>query len=330
MTSPRNQWVKKMDAQFSIENRKEDGFDKVILRDEAAGTRAVIIPSCSALLHAFEVSRNGQLLNVIESYDSREDFEKNVTAKGFLGTKLSPFVCRINNGKYKLEGREFTIEKYYDRGNALHGMLYDQPFMTTNSYAGENYASVTMTHAYRAMDHGFPFHYDCTVTYRLEKDNRLTLTTAVTSHDEVSFPIQDGWHPYFTLGESIDDCELQFTAKEMVEFDERLIPTGNLLPYGEFNTAKKMGNIFFDNCFTLDASATEPGCRLRNGQVLLEVLPQGSYPYLQLYTPAHRKSLAIENISGAPDAFNNGMGNKILLPGQTFTFTTLYKITLLT
>ena len=149
--------------------------------------------------------------------------------------------------------------------------------------------------------------------------------------DENKIPVQDGWHPYFKLDAKIDELELQFHSKEMVEFYEELIPTGDLTPYTEFNTPKKLGNTFLDNCFTLDRSKEQPMCLLRNTEknIQVEIHPDESYPYLQLYIPPHRNSIAIENISGMPDGFNNG-SFKILLPGESSIFTTSYKITSLT
>jgi aldose 1-epimerase len=62
----------------------------------------------------------------------------------------------------------------------------------------------------------------------------------------------------------------------------------------------------------------------------VEIFPDKSYPYLQIYTPEDRKSIAIENLSSAPDAFNNGMGLLVLEPGETKVFTTTYQIVPLT
>jgi aldose 1-epimerase len=62
-------------------------------------------------------------------------------------------------------------------------------------------------------------------------------------------------------------------------------------------------------------------------KIQLEIIPARSYPYLQIYTPPHRKSIAIENLSSAPDAFNNGMGLVTLAPGESADFTTTYKLT---
>lgn len=62
-------------------------------------------------------------------------------------------------------------------------------------------------------------------------------------------------------------------------------------------------------------------------KVQLEIRPDKQYPYLQIYTPPHRNSIAIENLSAAPDAFNNKMGLITLQPGENIIFTTTYKIT---
>lgn len=317
---------------FIIENKIENGFDKIVLQDTSNGTFAEIVPSCSAILHAFTIIKDEKEFNVIESYDNAEDFKQNVTSKGFLGTKLSPFVCRVNKGSYTFEGKELTIEKYYDRNNALHGMLYDQPFRVTGQHANENSAAVSMAYEYRSSDPGYPFKYDCIVTYELEAHNRVNVITQVTNRDEATIPLQDGWHPYFKLDSKIDDLILQFQSVEMVEFDAGLIPTGHLLSYKEFYKPKLLGSTFFDNCFTLNFSEGQPICILQNQEknIQVEIHTDESYPYLQFYTPSHRNSIAIENISGPPDAFNNGIGLKTLLPEESATFKTSYKITLLT
>jgi aldose 1-epimerase len=54
--------------------------------------------------------------------------------------------------------------------------------------------------------------------------------------------------------------------------------------------------------------------------------PDRSYPYLQVYTPPHRRSIAIENLSAAPDAFNNGIGLISLGPEDSKAFQTRYRI----
>jgi aldose 1-epimerase len=313
---------------FSVTEKNEDGFDKIVLGDEFSGTSAELVPSCGAILQAFSVSHNGETVNTIDNYSSATDFRRNVNAAGFKSCKLSPFACRIKNARYRFAGQEYVIEKFLLGDHAIHGLLYDAVFVVTGRHADEEKASITMLHEYRATDKGYPFKYDCRVTYELRKDNSLSIITELLNRDEGLIPVQDGWHPYFCFGGKINDLQLEFQSKELVEFDEGLVPTGVLSRYEEFGSLKKIGDRFFDNCFTVNFSECQPLCVLRDvsKKLQLEIFPDASYPYLQIYTPPHRNSIAIENLSAAPDAFNNGMGLKTLLPGATAVFSTSYKI----
>lgn len=315
---------------FSIERKKEKGFDKIILSDHISKASAVILPSCSAMLHAFSVQKNGAPINVIDSYSTKEDFNENVTSAGFKGCKLSPFVCRIKNAEYTFGENKYKIKIFLQNSDALHGELYDKPFEIISENADETGASITMKYHYDKEDPGYPFSYECIVTWKLESDHKLRVTTECLNLDEGLIPMQDGWHPYFSLGGKIDDLHLEFQSMEIVEF-ENLIPTGEKKEYDEFNSLKIIGDTFFDNCFTLNLETCQPMCVLRNKteEIQVEIHPSDSYPYLQIYTPDHRKSIAIENLSGAPDAFNNAMGVQTLEPGQSSIYEVVYKIVLL-
>jgi aldose 1-epimerase len=316
---------------FTIQEKSEAGFEKIILKNDITGNYASIIPACGAILNEFVVTQNGQPINVIGSYSSYEEFKTHVEENGFKGCKLSPFVCRLNKASYIFGEKEYTIKKYIAAGHALHGLLYDRPYIVLSQNANELESSVTMKYEYRSEDPGYPFGYDCIVTWQLEAENKLTVTTECINKDEGLIPMQDGWHPYFTLGGSINDLQLEFQAKNMVEFNEELIPTKNTVDYTKFSSIEKIGDTFLDNCFTLDLQECQPLCVLRNSEKNIEVqlLPDESYPYLQIYTPPHRKSIAIENLSGTPDAFNNGMGVITLESGQSALYKTSYKILLL-
>ncbi|HVZ97312.1 MAG TPA: aldose 1-epimerase [Chitinophagaceae bacterium] len=315
---------------FLSERKNEDGFEKFILRDTDSKTSATILPGCGAILHSFEVQLYDEPFNVIDSYTSQDDFEKNAESKGFLGSKLSPFVCRLRNGTYRFSEKDYKLYSFYLQKHAIHGLLYRKAFTVIAENADSRSASVTMKYEYRSDDKGYPFSYDCIVTWQLQHGNLLTVTTECINKGKVTIPMQDGWHPYFQLGDKVDGLELEFQSKEMVAFDEDLLPTKKLFEYRQFNSMKKIGDTAFDNCFTLNRHVGKAACILRNAakKIQVEIWPDNSYPYLQLYIPPHRKSFAIENLSGAPDAFNNGMGVVRLEPGKPVDFKTGYKIAL--
>jgi aldose 1-epimerase len=161
----------------------------------------------------------------------------------------------------------------------------------------------------------------------LEKENALSITTTVKNTGDAALPIADGWHPYFTFGGKVDDLELQFQSQEMMEFIN-LIPSGKILPYTAFTSPARIGETALDNSFVLDFSKVQPMCILRDPSTgwQLEIRPDKSYPYLQIYIPPHRKSIAIENLSAPPDSFNNGIGLITLAAGNNTSFATQYTI----
>ncbi len=314
---------------FSVHQKKTAAFaQELVLADAASKTEVTILPGCGGILHSFTIAHNGTRLNLVESYESDADFQQNAEAKGFRNIKMSPFACRIRNAQYGFEGSNYTIQKFLLNGSAIHGLLYNEPFTVSNTRAGEAGAAASLYFDYKGTDKGYPFHFSCELTYELKSGNTLTLQTTIINTGSKAIPMQDGWHPYFRFGGSINELELQFNSEQLVEFDEALVPTGRLLPYAEFNTFKKLGDTFFDNCFTLKSDANGPACTIKDNDrgLQLSVYPDKSYPYLQIYTPPHRQSIAIENISAAPDAFNNKMGLLILEPGASAQFATTYKI----
>lgn len=312
---------------FSTSRITENDLSLVRLQDNATGTTISVLPQYGALLHAFEISLQGSQVNIIDNYSGKADIEKNL-GLSYKSSKLSPFACRIPGGKYKLDGQEFQLAKNFFDGSAIHGLLYNKPFNITNVYADEHKASVSMRHHYKGEETGYPFAYVCEVRYTLHTQNRLLVETTLLNLDDFDIPLADGWHPYFTLGGTVNDYELQFMSGNMLEFNERLIPTGNYIADTTFQTPARLGNRQLDNCFLLQVQEGYPACILRNpgNGLTLSFFTDSGYSYLQIFTPDHRKSIAIENLSGAPDCFNNGMGLMLLPPRRSETFQVWYQL----
>jgi len=296
-----------------------------ILLTGPGGALVEVIPSCGALLNRFSIPVEGKPLNVIDGF-ADPAAARGTIKPAFQSAKLSPFVCRIKDARYAYQGALYTLEKFTMNGSAIHGLLFDEPFSMVESVAGPEKASVALQFSYRGSDGGYPFAFDCLVRYTLEGSS-VRLDTEVTNRDHRSLPLADGWHPYFSLGKPIDDLEFRFHAHEMLEFDN-LLPTGRRLSNARFNRLERIGNTELDNAFLLDKGYTGPACILRDPAtgVQVEISPDDTYPVLQIYTPPQRRSIAIENLSGAPDNFNNGIGLLELQPGEQKVFSTAYAI----
>lgn len=312
---------------FSITEEQSEGWKGIRLTDSQSKVSATVIPAAGAILNAFVIDRDGQATDVIDGFSGALDFRDRIE-KGFQSAKLSPYVCRIRDATYEWRGRRYTIGRFLLDGAAIHGLLYDRPFEVMEESAHADHCEILLKHAYPGSDPGYPFPYDCHVRYRLEENGCLTVTTAVHNRCEEPIPLADGWHPYFTLGGRVDDLTLQFAGSDMLEYDPSLIPTGRTVPDSSWRTPKRIGDISLDHGYVLDFTGKGPLCTLSNPAtgVFVSFEPDPSYPYLQLYIPDHRRSIAIENLSAAPDAFNNGMGLTVLEPDRTRTFCTRYRI----
>jgi len=312
---------------FTIGKDQQNGFDKLMLTDNQSQAKVEIVPGFGAMLHAFTVQTEQGTLNVIDSYSGKKQFDEKPEPEGFKGLKLSPFPCRIQNAAYTFNDQRYHLNTAAANGTALHGLLYKQPFECVEQEATGDFAKVALVHKYSADNTGYPFPYTCTVEYILKKANTLQVTTTVKNTGASVMPIADGWHPYFTFGRPVNELQLQFQSNKMLEF-VNLIPSGKILPYTTFALPATIGETELDNSFLLDFSKQQPMCTLHDpaSKWQLEIRPDESYPYLQIYIPPHRKSIAIENLSAPPDSFNNGMGLIRLEPGDAATFSTQFTV----
>jgi aldose 1-epimerase len=312
---------------FTIDRYKTNDLSLLRLQDNATGAMVAILPAYGALLHAFEIPLDGKSFNVIDNYSGKEEAEQGITLS-YKSARLSPFVCRVAGGKYLYEEQELEFSRKFMDGTAIHGLLANKPFNLLNQYTDDQSASASFRYHYNREDPGYPFDYMCEVRYTLHPNRVLQVQTTILNLDDHTIPLADGWHPYFTLGGRINDYELQFSSHTTLAFNDQLIPTGQALYDATFQEPTLLGDRQLDNCFLLEVQEGSPCCRLRNPQngLTLTFYTNAHYPYLQIYTPDHRTSIAIENLSGAPDCFNNGIGLLLLAPRHTATFNVWYQL----
>ncbi|MEN9572130.1 MAG: hypothetical protein RL172_3361 [Bacteroidota bacterium] len=316
---------------FNIQTIQQQHFEVWKLTDLTTGSFASIIPACGAILHQFGIVQNNLPINLVDNYQNQQQFNEQVAQLGFKSCKLSPFACRINKAIYQFEGQSYRADKFLLGDNALHGLLYDARFEVLQHQANEQGATLTLRHQYRAALPGYPFNFDCVVTYLLQPNNQLLITTTITNQHTGNIPVQDGWHPYFSFGKPVDELVLTLKSSQQVVFNEQIIPTGKMQPFNDFYTGKLLGATKFDDCFVLDMAAGAPLCSIADNEagIAIDIQPGSAYPYLQLYTPPHRMSIAVENLSAPPDCFNNGIHLLVLAPGEQASFSTQFGIRLL-
>ena len=196
--------------QFQIKQNTVNHVALIQLLDIELGVTIDILTR-GALINSWLLRQGGESQQFImgNTLDAAKEFE----SQGFRSAKMSPYVCRLYKGQYTHLNTNYTMDRFYMGEHAIHGIMYDADFIVQATEANEHQAAVILVHHYLGSDKGYPFPFTMHVKWILEKNNKVSVQTTIINDATVSIPIVDGWHPYFTLGESIDHCTLQFSSK---------------------------------------------------------------------------------------------------------------------
>jgi len=213
--------------------------------------------------------------------------------------------------------------KYKDEGNAVHGLVYDKPFSILSKNIEEQFAEIIFSYDYDGDVPGYPFKYKIKISYMLDCKKGFFSKTIVQNKSNSEIPFGDGWHPFLTFNKNINNLYLKINTTEKILFDNGLIPTGAKEEYNRFNSLMKIGDVEFDNCYLLSninkKHITELYDEKQNLKIILwQETEIGKYNYLQIYTPPHRTSIAIEPMTCNVNSFNNKEGLNILKPFEKF------------
>jgi aldose 1-epimerase len=176
---------------------------------------------------------------------------------------------------------------------------------------------------------GYPFRLDTLVTYELGVDG-LVVTATSTNDGDRACPYALGFHPYVSAGSgAIDDCTLHIGASRRLLLDDRLIPVGDEPVDGtdyDFRGERPIAGRVLDDGFTGVAADATGQSRVRvassDGHTV-ELWADANFEFWQVYSgdelpaPLARRSLAVEPMTAAPNAFQTGHGLRRLEPGES-------------
>lgn len=306
---------------YDIKTSGSGRFEKIVVSNSRTGDEIVVYPKFGALLNNLRLSHGGRTFDVLEGYPDEAGLEGLSYSKGI---KLSPFPNRIRDGRYDFNGHSYQLNiNKANENNAIHGFLQRAAFTVEDMDSRYGFVHLVMAHTYDGSAPGYPFPY----TLRLKYDFRpgeMTCTTEATNEGTGPMPFGDGWHPYFTLGEPADELLLELPAKDYLLTDERMIPTRQMKDIHAFHVLEPIAGHAFDTGFLLSPDESMATTRLhsRFNRVTLEMWQQTGprkYNCLQVFVPPHRQSVALEPMTCAADAFNNGIELIILEPGERFS-----------
>lgn len=303
---------------FSIQKVKFGQENAIRLVNTLTQEYAEVLPSLGAVLNDLQWKFGDKLVSIIDGYSDQKEFEENAN-KVYKSSFLFPFPNRIRDGKYTFESKDYQLQlNQKQENNALHGLVHDKKFTLISSESGAVRSKIVLKYV-STWQEGFPFHFEVTMVY-IFSESGLKIESEIENHGKENMPFALGWHHYFSLGREIDVYSLEFPSRKLLEVDEQMIPTGKTERYSEFNSLKEISTTNFDTCFELETKS-KAEVKLQHGEIEIKMSFDALlFPYLQIYTPPHRKSIAIEPMTSAPDVFNNLLGLTILGEEKRKTF----------
>jgi aldose 1-epimerase len=244
------------------------------------------------------------------------------------GQLMLPWPNRIEDGQYEFAGRlhQAPINEP-ERHSALHGLT-----RWVNWTAVEQAEDRVLMSLVLHPQPGYPFTLRFDVDYRLSAGG-LTMRTTATNVGQQAAPYGTGHHPYLTLGSLIDDALLKMPALMRLEANDGLIPTGRVLPNRgtayDFLDLRRIGSARMDTAFANLVADTDGLVRVHlrapGGEPRITLWMEPAYRFLMAYTPdatsdgaRRRRSIAIEPMTCAPNAFRSGDGLIVLQPGESW------------
>jgi aldose 1-epimerase len=314
------------------------------------------ITNYGAKINWIEVpDRNGKKDNITFGFDTFEETHKGDMS---FGSAVGRYANRIANGKFTLDGVEYTLP-LNNGPNTLHGgpAGWHSVVWNTEIMKNSDFPAVKFTYVSPDMEQGFPGTMTSEVVYTWTDDNEIKMDYACTTDKKSVVNVTN--HAYFNLkgagnGEILDH-ELVIKASAFTPVDSVMIPSGELRPVVgtpfDFTSPHQIGerindsyeqlvlgkgydhNYVLDNKEEVDVTVYEAS----TGRVMEVITDQ---PGMQLYTGNflngtqvghggitynHRTGLCLES-GHFPDSPNHPeFPTTVIVPGDIFKSTTIYR-----
>ena len=318
----------------------------------AGGMQVGIINYGGTITDIITADKAGNKGNVVLGFDSLSGYLQK--GNPYFGSLVGRYGNRIANGKFTLDGKEYTLAGN-NGGNSLHGgnKGYDKVVWKAEKLPGDS--SLQLTYLSKDGEEGYPGNLNIKVVYTLGADNGLKIDYTATT--DKATPVNLTNHAYYNLSAGKDSTilghDLMLNADKFTEVNDNLIPTGKLPDVKggpmDFTSSKMIGKEIqqvkggYDHNWILnkkgnelekaaelfDATSgrvmevwtTEPGIQFYSGNFLNGTLinTRGGASYVK------HAGLCLET-QHYPDSPNQpSFPTTILKPGETYRQTTIYK-----
>ncbi len=230
-------------------------------------------------------------IDVVEGF---EDIEGYLNQTSYIGASVGRTANRIEKGKFKLNGKEYTVP-INNNGNCNHGGIegFDKKIWS----GVEEEDKVTFRYTSVDGEEGYPGNLFVKVVYSLLEDG-ISISTEARSDQDTLFAYTN--HSYFNLEESDDvlNHEVMVHSDQYGLSDENGLTLNELVPVEntpfDFRTFKQLGKDIneeniqlkygkgYDHHYPIEGTGLREMAVVRNDK--LELHAYSDYPGMHLYS----------------------------------------------
>ncbi len=326
---------------------EHDGGDVMLFRlTNDSGAYVEVTNYGATLVSVVVPDKFGKQENVILGFPGLRGY---ISDRCYIGSTIGRFANRINQGRFEMDGIAHELERN-DGSNTNHGGA--SGFHARVFDYNVNDEGVAFTLQSQDGDGGYPGNLELKVQYAWSSLNELSVTYSATSDKKTVANFTN--HAYFNLspGRDIFDHRLTIEADDILETNERYIPTGRVVPAGNKSFKGESiyerstvvdGRIIGLNTFYIfrsEKDSVAPVCILSDEHSGRKLEVFTTYPGVQLYTGDFLTSSERNNLTSFhkpfdglclecqyyPDSPNHAhFPSTVLKPGELYNQSIVYK-----
>jgi len=293
-------------------------YERITLQNTESGHAMTILPAYGANLMGLNLHHTPIIDGLLVP-------EEVGTDRFYKSAFLFPYPNRTRNGQYVFEGKEYQLYVNETTINtALHGFGYWKSFSVVDVITQENVAAIELQYQYKGEEMGYPFSALVEITYSISTQRGFKTDIRVKNTGTTNMPLGLGWHPYLMLDVPINELEIKIPRSQRHRLDHQMCPTGEKSLFDGYLQCTSLGSNFFDDCFLIEQIGERTAetclCHPPTKRKITVWQETGfhKFNYLQIFTPPHRKSIAIEPMTCGVNALNTLEGLITLKPNETF------------
>jgi aldose 1-epimerase len=287
-------------------------FEKHIFSNDK-GDSFSVVPQFGACLLDLQFSN----ISVLDGYATPAELVENKWSKNII---LLPYPNRLRDGRYVHEGETYQFDlTNAATQNSIHGFGKDAPMVVDSVWKNAKEAGIKCRWEHDGSHVAYPFRFTADITMILRR-GKFEMFMSLKNDSSVAIPVGLGWHPYFKMSEKSNDSSLKMPDCQLISIDERMLPTGEKTQFNKFKRLTRIKEATLDNGFFINNQTENAETVLASEQGRLTFWQETGHQkwnFLQVFTPPHRKSVAIEPMTCNIDAFNNGDGLVMLKPSES-------------